>query len=107
MDADDSAPPGSVSVNSSTRFLSSLMGRSGRRACIFKTVQSRFFNAHALQPSPGKKAQAVENLDTNIFRGRNAFAKFRDFFVQVFVVEWFNNFTVHKSIKIGQIRDHS
>src|ERR1700688_2067449 len=98
MDTEDSAPPGSFSVNSSTRFLSSLMGRSGSLACVFKTVQSRFLDAHALQRGPGKPAQAIENFDANIFRGRNVLAKFRDFFVQILVVEGLNNFGFDKSV---------
>src|SRR5579864_201350 len=107
MDTEDSALSGSVSVNSSTRFLSSLMGRSGRLSCVFKTVQSCFLYANALQPGPWKPAQAMENLDANILRGRNAFAKFRDFFVQILVVKRFDNFAFDKSVQVGQVRDHS
>src|SRR5579863_5319147 len=107
MDAGDSTPTGSVSVNSSTRFLSSLMGRSCRLSCVFKTVQSCFLDAHALQPGAGKPAQAVENLDANIFRGWNIFAKYIDFFIQVLVVEGFDDFAFDKRVEVGQIRDHA
>src|SRR5579863_5052352 len=106
METEESAPSGSVSVNSSTRFLSSLMGCSGRLSCIFKAVQSCFLDAHALQPGPGEPAQAVENFDANIFRGRDIFTKSRDFFIQVLVVERFDNFPFDKSIKISQVRNH-
>src|SRR5580700_2275029 len=107
MDSAATALPGSVSVNSSTRLLSSLMGRSLGLSCIFKTVQSSFFDAHAFQPGAGKPAQAVKNFDTKIFRGRNGFAKFRDFFVQVLVVKRFDNFAFDKRVQVAQIRDHS
>src|ERR1700693_5434093 len=107
MDSRDAAPPGSVSVNSSTRFLSSLMGRSGRLSCVFKTVQSSFLDAYALQPGAGKPAEAIENFDANIFLGWNILAKFRNFFVQILMVERFNDFAFDKSVKIIQVRDHS
>src|SRR6266404_6908895 len=102
MDTEDSVPPGSVSVNSSTRFLSSLMVRSGRLTCIFKTVQSGLFHAYTLQPGAGKPAQAIEDFDANIFRGRNILAKLRDFFIQVLVVEGFDDFAFDKRVKVGQ-----
>src|SRR5579863_10683501 len=107
MDWGDSLLSGSVSVNSSTRFLSSLMGRSGKLSCVFKTVQSGFLDAHSLQPGPRKPAQAIENLDADIFRRRNNLAKFRNFFVQVLVVEGFDDFVFDKRVQVGQIRDHS
>src|ERR1700683_3283527 len=98
MDSRHSAMPGSVNVNSSTRFLSSLMGRSGRLSCVFKTVQCCFLDAHALQPGPGEPAEAIENFNTNIFRSWNIYAKFIDLFVQVLVVERFDDFAFDKGI---------
>src|SRR5580693_2470278 len=107
MDADDFAPSGSFSVNSSTRFRSSLMGRSRSLSSVFKTVQPGLFNTNTLQRGPLKAFQTFENLDANIFRGRNILAKLRDFFVQVLVVEGFNDFAFNKGVEIGEVRDHS
>src|ERR1017187_5364888 len=101
MDSEDFAPPGSASVNSSTRFLSSLMGRSGRFSRVFKTIQSCFLDSYTLQRGLGKPAQAIKNLDTNIFRGRNVLAKLRNFLVQVLMVEGFDDFAVDKSVKVS------
>src|SRR5579871_485647 len=107
MDSFGSTPSGSFSVNSSTRFRSSLMGRSPRFSRVFKTVLPGLFDAHALQAGPPKSAQPLKYFDADILRRRDALAEFRDLLVQVLMIERLDHLTLDERIEVGKIGNHS